>query len=140
MTAAYVQRRVIRFADVDWARVLYFPKQFDLLHGVMEDFFREIVGVPYAEMLQQDGIGFPTVHIDANFRAPLRFGEDAEIALRVLEVGRSKVVFRYDVSRPASGEVTGVVTQTTVAIDPETWQTIEIPPRYRDALTRATNA
>ena len=140
MTAAYHQRQVIRFADVDWARVLYFPKQFDLLHGVMEDFFREVVGVSYAEMLQRDRIGFPTVHIDADFRAPLRFGEEADIALSVRELGRRKVVFRYDVTRPATGEITGVVTQTTVAIDPETWQTIEIPPRYREALARAASA
>jgi 4-hydroxybenzoyl-CoA thioesterase len=140
MTAAYRQQRPIRFADVDWARVLYFPKQLDLLHSVMEDFFRDVVGVTYADMLQRDRIGFPTVHLECDFRAPLRFGEQADVALTVVEIGKRKVVFRYDVTRAATGELTGVVVQTTVAIDPETFRSIELPPKYREALGRLVEA
>ena len=140
MSKAFHRRLPIRFADVDYARVLYFPRQLDLLHTVMEDFFREAVGISYAEMLQRDRIGFPTVRIEADFRAPLRFGEEADVALRVKELGRKKVVFRYEISRAETGEVTGVVTQTTVAIDPETWHAIELPPKYREALGRLVGA
>jgi 4-hydroxybenzoyl-CoA thioesterase len=134
MSEAFHRRLTIRFADVDYARVLYFPTQFHLLHTVMEDFFRDVVGIPYPEMLQRDRIGFPTVHLEADFREPLRFGEEIDVAMRVKELGRRKVVFGYEITRLETGEVTGLVTQTTVAVNPETWQPIELPPRYREAL------
>lgn len=122
----------IRFADVDFAHILYFPRQFHFCHIAMEDFFKEVLDIPYAVMLKQDRIGFPTVHLDADFLAPQEFGDEVEIAMRVVEIGRSKVIFGYEVLN--KGRVAARCTQTTVAVDPEEWKSIELPAKYRTAL------
>ncbi|MCC6739500.1 MAG: acyl-CoA thioesterase [Planctomycetia bacterium] len=128
----YRTTRSIRFADVDFARILYFPRQFHFLHIAMEDFFREVLDIPYATLLKRDRIGFPTVHLDADFLAPQEFGDEVEIAMRVVEVGRSRVVFAYEVT--ARGGVAARCRQTTVAVDMETWKSIALPENYRAAL------
>lgn len=122
----------VRFADVDYARVLYFPRQFHFIHLVMEDFFREVLDIPYAVMLKKDRIGFPTVHLEADFSKPLEFGDEVDISMKVGELGRSRVVFEYEVHK--AGAVAARCTQTTVAVDPESWTSIELPARYRAAL------
>ncbi|KAF0245750.1 MAG: hypothetical protein FD180_1357 [Planctomycetota bacterium] len=124
----------IRFADVDFARILYFPRQFHFLHITMEDFFREVLDIPYSVMLKTDRIGFPTVHLDADFLVPQEFGDEVEIAMRVVEIGKSKVVFGYEVLN--KGKVAARCTQTTVAVDPEKWKSIELPGKYRAALEK----
>lgn len=130
----YTKKLNIRFADVDYARILYFPRQFHFLHIVMEDFFREVLDIPYAVMLKKDLIGFPTVHLDADFLAPQEFGDEVEIAMRVVEVGRKKVVFGYEVLN--KGRVSARCTQTTVAVNPEAWKSIELPKKYRKPLEK----
>lgn len=137
MSGAATFRRTlpVRFADVDWARILYFPRQLDLLHTVMEDFFTEAWGTPYHRMLAEERLGFPTVHLECDFRSPLRFGDQLEVALVVRRIGTSSVTFRYEVRR-AGGELAGEVTQVAVAIDPETWQVRELPAGLRAALAR----
>lgn len=124
----------VRFADVDFARVLYFPRQFHFFHLVMEDFFREVLDIPYAVMLKEDGIGFPTVHLDADFRKPLEFGDEVEISMRIREIGRSRLIFEYEATK--KGMVTATCVQTTVAVDPRTWTAIELPAKYRAALEK----
>lgn len=122
----------VRFADVDFARILYFPRYFHFVHLVMEDFFREVLDLPYSVVLKDDKVGFPTVHVEADFSAPLEFGDEADIAMRVKELGRSRVVFDYEVTR--RGKPAGRCVQTTVAVSMESWKPIELPARYREAL------
>ncbi len=132
--AVFRKRLPVRFADVDAARVLYFPRQLHLLHTVMEDFFREAVGIPYAEMIDSDRIGFPTVRLAVDFRSPIRFGDEVDVTLRVREMGKSRVVFAYDVSLAGRADIAASALQTTVAIDPRAWKSVPIPDRYRARL------
>lgn len=130
--AVFRKRLPIRFADVDAARVLYFPREMHLLHTVMEDFFEEAIGIPYADLLFREKIGFPTVRLEADFSAPLRFGDQVDVELRVREIGRSRLVFEYALSR--NGAPSAKAVQTTVAVDPEAWRSVEIPAGLRSRL------
>lgn len=132
--AAFVKLVEIRFADVDAARVLYFPRELHILHTVMEDFFREAVGIPYADLLSRERIGFPTVRLEADFSTPLRHGDSAEVRLRVRDVGRSRLVFEYEVARGSDGVLAARVVATTVAVDPVAWRAVEIPEKIRSRL------
>ena len=78
---AFTKKIPVRFDHVDFARVVYFPNLFGYCHQVLEDFLDAAVGIPYAQMLQQRKIGFPSVHAEANFKHPLRFGDVARISM-----------------------------------------------------------
>ncbi|HYC79233.1 MAG TPA: acyl-CoA thioesterase, partial [Planctomycetota bacterium] len=64
----------VSFGDVDYARILYYPRLFHFCHVTMERFFDEAVGVSYAKVLSERKIGFPTVHTEADYRRPMPYG------------------------------------------------------------------
>jgi 4-hydroxybenzoyl-CoA thioesterase len=126
----------VRFPDVDYARVVYYPRFFDYAHRVMEDFFAAEVGVPYARMLGERKVGFPTVHAEADFVSPLRFGELARLTLTVEKVSDRSLALRYQVQR-----VEGLVHCATlkVVVAPVTMDAFSgttMPPEVKAAFAK----
>ena len=94
--AAFTHRFPVRFADVDHAGIVYYPRFFHYFHVAFEELWRERVGArAYRELLDRDRVGFPAVHADCDFKAPLRFGDEAEVEVTVARLGGSSIAFRY---------------------------------------------
>ena len=93
----------VRFADVDHAGIVYYPRFFHFFHLAFEELWRARLGAhAYVELIDKARVGFPCVHAECDFRAPLRFGDEAEIALALDKPpGGKSLVFRYHVSRVA---------------------------------------
>jgi 4-hydroxybenzoyl-CoA thioesterase len=90
----------VRFSDIDHAGIMYFPKFFHLFHLAFEELWRARMGPrAYVELLDRDRIGFPAVHAACDFKAPLRFGDTAEIELTVARLGGKSITFHYRVYR-----------------------------------------
>jgi 4-hydroxybenzoyl-CoA thioesterase len=99
---AFVYRTPVRFADVDHAGIVYYPRFFHLFHLAFEELFRARLGArAYVDLLDRDQVGFPVVRAECDFASPLRFGDDAEIELTVARLGGKSVTFRYRVFRAA---------------------------------------
>jgi len=64
-------RVLVRFGDLDGAGIAYYPNLVNFLHEAFEDFFAGHVGRPYPEVYGE-GIGFPTVKVEMEFRSPER--------------------------------------------------------------------
>lgn len=93
----YRTRFPVRFGDVDSAGIVYYPRFLHFCHVGMECYFRDVHGRPYPEMIHpdRDDLGFPTVHVEADFHRPLRYGDEVEVAVEIETVGRSSVVWRF---------------------------------------------
>jgi 4-hydroxybenzoyl-CoA thioesterase len=92
----------IRFADVDHAGIVYYPRFFHLFHLAFEELFRVRMGArAYVDLLDGRRIGFPAVRAEADYRQPLRFGDTADIELSVARLGGKSITFRYRVFRAA---------------------------------------
>lgn len=90
----------VRFADVDHAGIVYYPRYFHLFHLAFEEFWRARLGArAYVKLLDDDKLGFPAVRAECNYRGPLRFGDTAVVAMRVTKLGKTSVHFGYTVSR-----------------------------------------
>jgi 4-hydroxybenzoyl-CoA thioesterase len=90
----------VRFADIDHAGIVYFPRFFHMFHLAFEELWRARMGTrAYVDLLDRDRIGFPAVHATCDFLAPLRFGDTAEIELSVARLGTRSVTFRYRIYR-----------------------------------------
>ena len=72
---AYETTLPVRFGQVDYAGIMFYPRFFENFHAVFEDMFSDRLGVPYMSILKDRRIGFPTVHIETDFVKPFRFGE-----------------------------------------------------------------
>jgi 4-hydroxybenzoyl-CoA thioesterase len=130
---AYTTRVRVRFGDEDHAQIVYYPRFFNFFHIAFEDFFGD-QGRPYKEVLDTDGIGFPTVHVETDFKSTLRFGDEFEVEVRVAKIGRTSATFHY-IGRK-EGTLAAEARMTVVCVDMKTWQPVPIPDRYRQLFER----
>lgn len=100
--SAFVFATPVRFADVDHAGIVYYPRFFHLFHLAFEELWRARIGPrAYSELLDRDRVGFPAVRAECDFHAPLRFGDTAEIEVTVARLGGKSITFHYRIYRAA---------------------------------------
>lgn len=127
-------RQTVRFGEVDRAGMVYYPRLLHYLHVAMESFFSEVLGIDYPRFLAEHGLGFPTVHLEADFRRPLRYGDRIEVEAVVEEVGRSSVRWRYAVFRDGDPEPAATARLVTVNMDLDASAKRELPLWLREKL------
>jgi len=102
---SFVHITPVRFADVDHAGIVYYPRFFHLFHVAFEELWRARIGPrAYSELIDRDRIGFPAVRAECDFELPLRFGDTAEIEVTVSRLGTKSITFRYRVYRAADSD------------------------------------
>jgi 4-hydroxybenzoyl-CoA thioesterase len=134
LTMSYTTTIPVRFGDVDKAGIVYYPRIFHYLHVAQEDFFGNYAGIPYAEMIDKERLGFPTVTDSTEFFSPLKYGDVLNVTVHVSRLGTSSVVFEFRITRQGSDKVLVRSSQTKVAVNMDTLQKVEIPARYRAAF------
>lgn len=133
--STYVTRLPVRFNEVDAAGIVYYPRFFDYFHMAFEDFFGKATGVPYHVWIRERRIGWPTVHIESDFRSPLRYGMEFEVHVSFPKLGRSSFVARYEARTP-DGTLCCATEITVVTTQLDRMESLEIPAEVREALAR----
>jgi len=128
---AYTSEQKIHFDDVDGAGIVYYPRFFHLCHAAFEDLFDTRGPASYPTLIVEQRRGFPTVHIESDFHAPLRYGDAARVHLVVDEIGRSSVKTRYTIERARDGVTSFTATVTTVLIDLDSGRPLPIEEPLR---------
>lgn len=117
-----VERRV-RFADCDAAGIVFFPRYFEMLNGVVEDWFAGPLGVSFRELHIDRGLSVPTAALEARFIAPSRLEDDLTFALTVTRLGGASCGLRHRIS--SGDQLRFEATQTIVfvgrSLKPEPW-------------------
>ena len=131
---AYAQEFVVRFGDVDHARVVYLPRYFHYFHQTFESWFGDAVGVSYVALVTDRNLGFPSVRLDTEFRNPLRYGDKVRVELELAEVGHRSITVRYTAVRLPDEVVAARATIKTVVIDNDTFASVSIPGDVRARL------
>lgn len=94
----FISRQVVRFAHVDAAGIVFYPRYFEMLNAAVEDYFAEQIGVDFAQIHMARKLGIPTVRLEADFTAPSRLGDRLDFRLNPAHVGRSSVKLSIDVA------------------------------------------
>jgi 4-hydroxybenzoyl-CoA thioesterase len=81
----------IRFAHCDPAGIVFYPRYFELINGVVEDWCAQALGMSFHEMHIAQGIGLPTVRIETDFVKTSILGEQLIAQLRVIKLGRASL-------------------------------------------------
>lgn len=123
----------VRFEDVDPAGLVFFPRYLAWCHVAMERFFDGIEG-GYAGLIMRRRVGFPAVHVSADWKAPLRYGDVARIETSVTKIGTTSFTLRYVLVRTHDGVVAAQIDHVVVASDLSTMTKIPIPPDVRAYL------
>jgi len=128
-----VYDRPVRFEDVDPAGIVFFPRFLSYCHEAMETFFAALPG-GYAALITQRRIGFPAVHLEVDFKSPLRYGDVARIAIDVPHVGNRSATLRYTLTRAADGHAIALVTHICAIAALDVLKAIAIPDDIRAVL------
>ena len=118
----------VRFGDVDYAGIMYYPRFFHNFHAVFEDMFGARLGVPYMSILKDRRIGFPMVKIETDFKKPFRFGNPMRLRIACTRVGRSSIDFLYRGFNGAEAEPSVEARATVVTVNLDSLSAIPIPP------------
>lgn len=81
----------IEFNHCDPAGIVFYPRYFEMVNSVIENFFADVVGRSFASMHFGADNGVPTVAMEAVFQRPSRLGDKVRFTLRVEKVGGSSV-------------------------------------------------
>ena len=125
----------VRFADVDPAGIVFYPRYFEMLNDLIEDWFDEALDWPFDAMHLSAHAGVPTAELQCRFVAPSRLGERLTRQLRVTHIGRSSVVVAI---RFAGGDddTRLEVTQRLVCVDTRAMRPQALPDAVRTAMGR----
>ena len=80
--------RRIRFADVDPAGIVFYPRYFEMINATIEDWFEQGVGYGFDAMIVNGPHGVPLARMEAEFKAPSRLDDTLVFSLVVREKSR----------------------------------------------------
>ena len=129
--ARFEATRVLRFGDCDPAGIAYYPRYFDLLNSVVEDWWGAM-GLPWKVLFGERRIGLPTVRFQVEFRAPAFLGDELLFSLAVKRIGSKSVDLDHVVQR--EGTTLWQASQILVATSLDTHRSIAWPDDIRAAL------
>ncbi len=92
---SFTTRTQVRFAHVDAAGIVFYPRFFEMLNGAVEDWFATDLGCDFAKLHKVRGLGVPTVHLETDFVGACELGEWLDIALEVEKLGESSVTLGF---------------------------------------------
>ncbi len=120
-----------RFGDIDDAGIAYYPAFFHCFHCHFEDWWEDALGVRYARVLHDEHFGLPAVHVACDFYRPIRYGDEPDLHLGILELGETSVVFGYWMTAEGDGALVCRARVVTAAADLRTKKKREIPAHWR---------
>ncbi|MBK8977868.1 MAG: acyl-CoA thioesterase [Planctomycetes bacterium] len=125
----------LRFGDVDEAGIAYYPQLLHLCHCAMEDWWADGLGKSYAAVMHEERYGLPAAHLDVDFVAPVRYGDEPLVHVGVLELGRTSVRLAIWMTRD-DGTLLCRARIRTVGVDMDTLRPVPIPAHWRSAFER----
>jgi 4-hydroxybenzoyl-CoA thioesterase len=124
------------FGDIDNAGIVYYPRFMHYFHLAMEEFFLNEMGIDYADVLHKRNLSLPTVRLESDFRRRLRYGDQINMEVRVVHMGRTSITWGYRGYRTTGEEETVVVEgqNVTVCVRTDSFEKTEIPEWLRKGL------
>lgn len=128
----------VRFGHCDPAGIVFYPRYFEMLNALVEDWFTIGLGVGYAELLGLRRTGVPTVHLDVDFQRISRMGDLLNQRVAINKLGRSSL--GLEIQFDGADGVRVVFQQVLVCTSLETHQPMAWPDDLRLALQRGLDS
>lgn len=89
-------------------------------------YLMDALGVPL------DELSMVVANLEVDFRRPVQFAREVEVAVSVTDVGNTSFTMAYEVRDDEGVAVEGETTQ--VALDPSTGESRRVPDDWRDSI------
>lgn len=135
MDAVFERRELVRFGHCDPAGIVFYPRYYEMLNALVEDWITQGLGISYAELLGPRRVGLPTVSLKTEFRRVSRMGDELVQRIAIQRLGRSSLTLNIVFAGHDGLRV--AFEQVLVCTSLETHQSQEFPADLRAALERA---
>ena len=88
---AFERELVVRFGHCDPAGIVFYPRYFEMLNDLVEDWFSHALSMPFAQLIVERRIGLPTAQLDTRFKRVSRIGDRLRQCLRIERLGGSSL-------------------------------------------------
>ena len=132
---AFVERRAIRFQDIDAAGIIFYPRVLEMFHDVYAAFLA-FAGTPLPEVLRSGGWLAPVRHAEADYFKPLCFGDPVSVEICRAHLAETEATLGYRIARAQGEEVCAVGQVVHTFVERASFKRTPIPEPVRRALER----
>lgn len=131
----FERRERVRFGHCDPAGIVFYPRYFEMLNALVEDWFAQGLGLPFDVLIGQRRIGMPTAQLDTRFLRVSRHGDVLRQRIFIQRLGASSLTLRIDFCGDDGPRVE--FTQVLVCTSLATHKSQPFPDDLLAALVRA---
>lgn len=113
----FTLQTVVRFTHTDPAGYVFFPRYFEMLQAVVEDWFTHALGIRYAEFILKRRLGTPTARTECTFLSPCHLGEHLDLTVYLEHVGSSSIRLRFVGTVAGERRLEAVSTLVVIGLD-----------------------
>ncbi len=132
---AFHYTRRVQFSDTDMVGIVHFSMYFRYIEEAEHALWRA-AGLPVIQ--GTDEAGWPRVSATFDFKSPLRFDDEVEIAVEVAAVSRRTIRYAFTLTRQGAAIATGSLTAVRARKADGRLQALEVPPDVVRRLRIAT--
>jgi 4-hydroxybenzoyl-CoA thioesterase len=129
----FSRRHKIHFSECDPAGIVFYPQYFVLFNDLIESWIDELLPEGYHGVIGERRVGMPTVHLEVDFKAVSKMGDEVWLSLEVQRLGQASLTLAWACTG-ADGVVRMSAQQTIVTTSLETHKAIPIPEDLRRAI------
>lgn len=126
--------KLIRFHHCDPAGIVFYPQYFVLFNELVEDWFNQGLGIDFARLHVESGLGIPMGSIECRFLSPSKVGETLRLSLAINRIGRSSL--QLSVTGKSGGETRVQAALTVVLASLGTRKAVPFSDDMRSRLER----
>ncbi len=126
--------KLIRFHHCDPAGIVFYPQYFVLFNELVEDWFNHGLEQNYADMVYQQRLGTPMVHLETSFLSPSQIGDVLRLKLSVRRIGRSSLTLEVEGHSAGTQRIRATLTLVLANVDAK--QSVPFPPELRRHIER----
>jgi YbgC/YbaW family acyl-CoA thioester hydrolase len=131
--SAFVDRRPIRFQDIDAAGIIFYPRILEMFHDAYVALLA-CAGTPLADVMQKHSWLAPVRHAEADYFKPLRFGDVVRVEISRAYVADTEATLGYRVVRESDGELCVVGQVVHTFVERATFRRTQMPHEVRRML------
>jgi len=124
--------RLVEFQHCDPAGIVFYPRYFEMINSVIEEFFRTHLDYSFAPMHFRDRRGVPTVKLAVEFSHPSRLEDLLTFEINVKHVGKSSL--KLDIHCASGPETRFHAQSTLVRTDLDTGKSDPWPENVKSRL------
>lgn len=106
----------VRFQHCDPAGIVFYPRYFEMVNALVEDWFAEM-GQPFAAMCATTALVVPTVQFNVTFPAPSRLGEVLTFRLTPVRIGGSSLDLQIEAHEGTQARLTMNTTLVQMSLE-----------------------